>query len=72
MPITQEFAFNGAGYVTDAVGAVLTGMAVVSLALPRRYSHSPVELFHMNDICDTQKTVEEFLKNEVDLGLLHK
>jgi hypothetical protein len=26
----------------------------------------------MNDICDTQKTVEEFLKNEVDLGLLHK
>ena len=68
----QEFAFNGAGYVTDAVGAVLTGMAVVSLALPRRYSHSPVELFHMNDICDTQKTVEEFLKNEVDLGLLHK
>ena len=68
----QEFAFNGAGYVTDAVGAVLTGMAVVTLALPRRYSHSPVELFHMNDICDTQKTVEEFLKNEVDLGLLHK
>lgn len=47
-------------------------MAVVTLALPRRYSHSPVELFHMNDICDTQKTVEEFLKNEVDLGLLHK
>lgn len=38
----------------------------------RPYSHSPVELFHMNDICDTQKTVEEFLKNEVDLGLLHK
>ena len=68
----QEFAFNGAGYVTDAVGAVLTGMAVVTLALPRRYSHSPVELFHMNDICDTQKTVEEVLKNEVDLGLLHK
>lgn len=68
----QEFAFNGAGYVTDAVGAVLSGMAVVTLALPRRYSHSPVELFHMSDICDTQKTVEEFLKNEVDLELLKK
>lgn len=43
----QEFAFNGAGYVTDAVGAVLTGMAVVSLALPRRYSHSFAK------VCDT-------------------
>lgn len=68
----QEFAFNGAGYITDAVGGVYAGegMGVVTLALPRRYSHSPVELFHMNDICDTQKMVEEFLKNEVDTNML--
>ena len=68
----QEFAFNGAGYITDAVGGLYAGegMGVVTLALPRRYSHSPVELFHMDDICDLQKTVEEFAKNPVDLNML--
>lgn len=68
----QEFAFNGAGYITDAVGAVYagTGMGVATLALPRRFSHSPVEVFHMNDICDTQKIVEQFLKTEIDLNML--
>ena len=68
----QEFAFNGAGYITDAVGGVYggEGMAVVTMALPRRFSHSPVEVFHMNDICDTQKIVERFLKTEVDLTMV--
>ena len=46
------------------------GMAVVTMALPRRFSHSPVEVFHMNDICDTQKIVERFLKTEVDLTMV--
>lgn len=68
----QEFAFNGAGYITDAVGGVYggEGMAVVTMALPRRFSHSPVEVFHMNDICDTQKIVAQFLKTEVDLTMV--
>ncbi len=70
----QDFAFNGTsnGYGTDAVGAVYggEGMATGTLALPRRYSHSPVEVFHMNDLCDTQKVVEQFLKTEVDLTMV--
>ena len=28
------------------------------------------EVFHMNDICDTQKIVEQFLKTEIDLNML--
>ncbi len=65
----QEFAFNGAGYATDAVGAVRLGMAVVSMAVPRRFSHSPVEILHMDDVVDAQKIVEDFLKKAVDLSL---
>ena len=65
----QEVAFNGAGYATDAVGAVKLGMAVISMAVPRRFSHSPVEIFHMDDVCDAQKVVEDFLKKDVDLTL---
>ena len=68
----QEWAFNGAGYATDAVGAVLggEGMAVATLALPRRYSHSPVELLHLSDAVATQAIVAQFLKKNVDLNML--
>lgn len=66
----QEMAFNGAGYITDAVGGVLEGMGVVTLALPRRFSHAPTELFHMSDICGVQVLVEEFLKSEIDMNML--
>jgi putative aminopeptidase FrvX len=68
----QEWAFNGAGYVTDAVGGVYAGegMAVVTMALPRRYSHSPSEVLHLSDVVATQAIVEEFLKHPVDLSML--
>ncbi|MEG1641659.1 MAG: M42 family peptidase [Synergistaceae bacterium] len=68
----QEVSFCGAGYITDAVGAVIAGNgpAVATLACPRRYSHSPVELIHMYDVEALQKIVEEFLKNPVDLNMM--
>ena len=65
----QEFAFNGAGIATDAVGGVRFGLAVATLAVPRRFSHSPAELFHMQDVVDAYKIVDAFLKAEVDLTL---
>ena len=69
----QEFAFNSAAYVTDAVGAVNSGngMAVVTLALPRRFSHSPVETFHIQDVLDHQAILEDVLKQDVDLNMLN-
>lgn len=68
----QQYAFNGAGWITDATGGVLggQGMAVVTVGLPRRYSHSPSEVLHLSDAVAEQKLVEEFLKNEVDLNML--
>ena len=67
----QPVAFNGAGYSTDAVGAMLsgTGMVTVTLACPRRYSHSPVEIFNLNDVVMTQQIVSAFAKLDVDLKM---
>ncbi len=68
----QEIAFNGAGYSTDAVSAAYAGegMAVATLALPRRYSHSPCEVLHLSDVMATFSITEEFLKKPVNLSML--
>jgi len=68
----QEIALNGAGYATDAVTGISAGegMAVAVLACPRRYSHSPSEIIHLDDIAATQALVEEFLKNPVDINII--
>lgn len=68
----QEIAINGAGYATDAISGVSAGegMAVVALACPRRYSHSPSEVFHLDDVVAAQIIVEEFLRNPVDIDIV--
>lgn len=70
----QEVTFSGAGYVTDAVSATYSGngIAVATLAMPRRYSHSPVEMFHMSDMLATQVVVERFLKKEINVSMLKR
>ena len=44
-------------------------MATVTLACPRRYSHSPVEIFNLNDVVMTQRIVSAFAKLDVDLKM---
>lgn len=45
-------------------------MAIVSLAIPRRYSHSPVEVCNLNDVVATLKITEDFLKKRIDLTMI--
>ncbi|MDD4835222.1 MAG: M42 family metallopeptidase [Lutispora sp.] len=68
----QEFAFNNAAYLTDGARCVYAGngMAIVSLAIPRRYSHSPVEVCNLNDVVGTLKITEDFLKKKIDLTMI--
>lgn len=71
----QEVAIVSGGYTTD--GAALTrangGVPCATLAVPRRYSHSPVELFSLNDAKSVYDIVKEIVKmNEmVDLSFLN-
>jgi endoglucanase len=69
--ICQEFAFNGAGFLTDASTATHSGfgIATATMGVPRRFSHSPVELINLNDAVGCQKVVEQFLKTQVDLTM---
>lgn len=69
--VCQEFAFNCAGFLTDASTATHSGhgMATGTIGVPRRFSHSPVELIHMDDVVGCQSVVEQFLKTKVDLNM---
>lgn len=68
----QEFAFIGALYISDAARCLYAGkgMANSLLAIPRRYSHSPVEVCNLNDLVDTLKITEDFLKKNIDLTMI--
>ena len=67
----QEYAFSG-GWGTEAIAGVLSGegMATGTIGLPRRYSHSPCEVMHLQDAVSEQLLLEEFLKSPVDLTML--
>ncbi len=67
----QEFAFNCAAFMTDAASAASAGygVATATIGVPRRYSHSPVELIHLNDVVGCLKIVKHYLKKEIDLSM---
>lgn len=68
----QEFAFIGAAYLTDGAKCLYAGegMAIAALAIPRRYSHSPVEICHLEDVVGAYKITKDFLKKNVDLTMI--
>lgn len=49
------------GGVTDAAAAHLTGVASLEIKLPRRYSHSPVEMLDLRDLAAALALVEELV-----------
>src|SRR6266700_6775077 len=53
------------GGVTDAAAAHLAGAAVATLEvkIPRRYSHSPVELLDLRDVAATLDLIEELVSH---------
>lgn len=62
----QMVTLGGEVYTTDAANISLegNGIPVGLLLTPRRYSHSPVELLHMNDpVCVVNVLKEVVLKN---------
>ena len=70
----QYINMIGAGYLTDAnnLNLAAEGIPLVSLAIPRRYSHSPVEVVNLNDALGSLKILKEIvLRNaEVDLSFI--
>jgi putative aminopeptidase FrvX len=60
-----------ARYITDAVTCSYAGegMATITLACPRRFSHSPTEIFHMRDVVETQRIVADFISRSQELAM---
>ncbi|MGM0123079.1 hypothetical protein IGI37_000445 [Enterococcus sp. AZ194] len=70
----QKVAIVSGGYTTD--GAALShangGLPAGTLAVPRRYSHSPVELVSLNDATAVYQIIEAIVKDNesIDLSFL--
>lgn len=67
----QEVMMVSARYITDAVNCSYAGdgIATLTLACPRRYSHSPTEVFHMKDVVEMQRVVADFICKTQDLAM---
>ena len=51
------------GGVTDAAPARCAGVATLEVKIPRRYSHSPVELLDLRDVAATLDLIEELISH---------
>ncbi len=60
----QYATLVGDGYLTDATHLHISGQGVPcgTLAVPRRYSHSPVELFDLNDAVGSLKVLQSIVR----------
>ncbi|TCP30867.1 endoglucanase [Scopulibacillus darangshiensis] len=67
----QYLTLNGDAYVTDAANFNLAGkgMPLGVVATPRRYSHSPVELVHLNDAEGVLKIVKGIVSDNGNKSL---
>ena len=67
----QEVMMVSARYITDAVTCSYAGegMATITLACPRRFSHSPTEIFHMRDVVEMQRIVAYFISRSQELAM---
>ncbi|CAK7054400.1 MAG: Putative aminopeptidase YsdC [Desulfovibrio sp.] len=60
----QRMTLSSTGYATDADKIAYSGkgVATATLAIPRRYSHSPIELFNINDALDVLTVLHAMVK----------
>lgn len=67
----QKITLIGEGYATDAARLTFAGRGVPvgTLAVPRRYTHSPVELFNVNDAVGSFKILKGMVRNNKDMDL---
>ena len=59
----QPLSLCGFSASTDALAGSIQGRGVTAatLTIPRRYSHSPVELMHMNDVLAMLEMLSRFV-----------
>ncbi|TME58837.1 MAG: M42 family metallopeptidase, partial [Chloroflexi bacterium] len=62
--VPYQLAVTGGG-VTDAAAAHLAagGIATLEVKIPRRYSHSPVELLDLRDVAATLDLIKELISH---------
>lgn len=61
----QTMTFGSASYATDGSSYYVTGkgLPVGNISIPRRYSHSPIEMFHIQDAVDVKNLLTNIVLN---------
>lgn len=61
----QEMTLASTGYATDADKLAYAGKGIPTaiLAIPRRYSHSPIETFNINDAADILTILQSVMRD---------
>lgn len=67
----QKMTLGSAAYATDADKLAYAGRGIptATLAIPRRYSHSPVELLNINDALDVLDILHAAVRNNAGADL---
>ncbi len=66
----QKLTLLGGGYTTDAAKLSHAGGGIpcATLAIPRRYSHSPIELTNLNDSVDVYNILQGLIKDNENMN----
>jgi len=67
----QYISLIGESYSTEKLWLTMSGKGVpaASLTVPRRYSHSPVEVFNINDAVDSLRLLESIVLTNAEANL---
>lgn len=67
----QELVISENVYVTEesVMHMAGTGVATATVSIPRRYSHTPIELLNINDAVKTAQLLQQFIKTHDKLDL---
>lgn len=68
----QQCTILGYAYTTDASAfsyANGSGIPTAGISIPRRYSHSPIELVNINDAVDTYRLVKAMIEDHENINL---
>jgi endoglucanase len=63
VPLQQVLVLNMANTDATAIHLSREGVATGTISLPRRYSHSPVEMFDLNDAAMAVKLLVQFIES---------
>ena len=66
IPYQIEVMGGTTGTNADAIGVTRSGVKTVTVSIPLKYMHTPVEVISLSDVTNSARLIAEFLRNGVE------